>query len=150
MCVKLFEKFCEIKTCLSSSQFKKSDQLLLDGFRYRGDRLVCRCVKASCKGRARLDGINFKIYKGHICQVPGPNVIKKKVAQYHDLPRLINLTRVSHALKCPRSSAGVQMSRAQTSWNYPYVLCSMSLTEVKRIAIYIVLSVSSSSLFMPS
>jgi len=78
---------------------QKSDQLLPDGFRYRGDRLVCRCVKASCKGRARLDGSNFKLYKGHMYQAPDPNVIKKKVAKYHNLLRLINLMSVSHALK---------------------------------------------------
>jgi hypothetical protein len=86
-----------------------SDQLLLDGFRYRGDRSVWRCVKAGCRGHAPPDGTIFKMYKDHICQVRDPNEIvkalynyeiKKKVAQCHDLPRLINFARITLALKC--------------------------------------------------
>ena len=45
---------------------KTSDQLLLDGYRYRRDRLVWRCVKANCKSRARYDGIKYKMYQDRI------------------------------------------------------------------------------------
>ena len=106
---------------------KGNDQLLLDGFRYRRDRLVWHCVKASCKGRARPDGNTFNMYKDHICQAPDPNEIKKKAAQCHDSLTLINFARKSRAPKCHArksraqvgvgSSVGGQMSRAQTSWN---------------------------------
>ncbi|CAF1552573.1 unnamed protein product [Rotaria sp. Silwood1] len=77
---------------------KGSDQLLLDGFRYRRDRLVWRCVKANCKGRARHDGNIYQMYQDHICQAPDLNEIekalfnyetKKKAEQCHDPPRLI-------------------------------------------------------------
>ncbi len=44
-----------------------SDQLLLDGFRYRGDRSVWPSVKVDCKDRARPHGIACKMYKDHIC-----------------------------------------------------------------------------------
>ncbi|CAF2066603.1 unnamed protein product [Rotaria magnacalcarata] len=75
-----------------------NDQLLLDGFRYRRDRLVWRCIKDRCKGRARYDENTFKMYWDHICQVPNPDEIEKAVYNYevrkkaeqsHDLPRLI-------------------------------------------------------------
>ena len=76
---------------------KGSDQLL-DGYHYRRDRLVRRCVKANCKGRARYDGITYNMYQDHICQAPDPNEIekalfnyeiKKKAEQCYDPPRLI-------------------------------------------------------------
>ncbi|CAF1060587.1 unnamed protein product, partial [Rotaria magnacalcarata] len=75
-----------------------NDQLLLDGFRYRRDRLVWCCIKDRCKGRARYDENTFKMYWDHICQVPNPDEIEKAVYNYevrkkaeqsHDLPRLI-------------------------------------------------------------
>ncbi len=44
-----------------------SDQLLLDGFRYRVDRSVWPCVKVDCKGRARPGEITCKMYKDHVC-----------------------------------------------------------------------------------
>jgi hypothetical protein len=77
---------------------KGKDQLLLEGFRYRRDRLVWRCVKDNCKGRARHDGLNYIMYRNHICQAPDPNEIekavfideiRKKAEQCHDPPRLI-------------------------------------------------------------
>ena len=77
---------------------KGSDQLLLDGYRYRRDRLLWRCVKANCKGRARCDGITCKMDLDHICQALDPNEIekalfnyeiKKKARQCYDLSRLI-------------------------------------------------------------
>jgi hypothetical protein len=134
---------------------QKSDQLLLDGFRYRGDRLVCRCVKTSCKDRARLDGNKFKMYKGHICQAPDPTVIKKKVARYHDLLRLINLMRVSHALKFHYAQVSTLKCRSANVTRANFVelsICSLLclFDRVKRTAFCIVLSVSSFSLFMPS
>ncbi|CAF4752801.1 unnamed protein product [Rotaria sp. Silwood2] len=55
---------------------KGSDQLLLDGFRYRRDRLVWRRVKANCKGRARHDGNIYQMYQDHICQARDPNDIE--------------------------------------------------------------------------
>ncbi|CAF4536466.1 unnamed protein product, partial [Rotaria sp. Silwood2] len=72
--------------------------LLLDGFRYRRDKAVWRCVKDKCKGRARSDGNSFKMYQDHICQAPHPDEIekalynyeiRKKAAECHDTPRLI-------------------------------------------------------------
>ena len=77
---------------------KGNDQLLLDEYRYRRDRLVWRCVKVNCKGRARYDGITYKMYQDRICQAPDPNEIekglfnyeiKKKAGQRYDLPRFI-------------------------------------------------------------
>ena len=77
---------------------KGSDQLLLDGFRYRRDRLVWRCIKDGCKGRARYNENSFKMYRDHICQAPNPDEIEKAVFHYeirkkaeqtHDPPRLI-------------------------------------------------------------
>ena len=77
---------------------KGNDQLLLDGFRYRRDKAVWRCVKDKCKGRARSDGNSFKMYQDHICQAPDPDEvekasynyeIRKKAAECHDTPRLI-------------------------------------------------------------
>ena len=41
---------------------KGKDQLLLDGYRYRRDRLVWHCVTNSCKGRARYDNEINTIY----------------------------------------------------------------------------------------
>ncbi|CAF1607524.1 unnamed protein product, partial [Adineta ricciae] len=77
---------------------KGNDQLLLDGFRYRRDRTVWRCVKDKCKGRARPDGNSFEAYQDHTCQAPDPDEIekalynheiRKKAAECHDTPRLI-------------------------------------------------------------
>ena len=77
---------------------KGNDQFLLDGFRYRRDRSVWRCVKASCKGRVRYDGISYEMYRDHICQALDPNEIEKalftheirqKAELCHDPPRLI-------------------------------------------------------------
>ncbi|CAF1411559.1 unnamed protein product, partial [Didymodactylos carnosus] len=77
---------------------KGKDQVLLDGFRYRRDRLVWRCVKDNCKGRARYDGVMYEMYQDHICQAPDPNEIEKavfnheirqKAEQCHNPPRLI-------------------------------------------------------------
>ncbi|CAF4908831.1 unnamed protein product, partial [Rotaria magnacalcarata] len=59
-----------------------NDQLLLDGFRYRRDRLVWRCIKDRCKGRAPYDENTFKMYWDHICQVPNPDEIEKAVYNY--------------------------------------------------------------------
>jgi hypothetical protein len=72
---------------------KGSDQLLLDGFRYRRDRLVWRCVKANCKGRARHDGNIYQMYQDHICQAPDPNEIEKALFNY------LGLTKSSCTLK---------------------------------------------------
>ena len=41
---------------------KAKDQLLLDGYRYRRDKLVWRCVKRNCKGRARHNGVTYEMY----------------------------------------------------------------------------------------
>ncbi|CAF4155912.1 unnamed protein product, partial [Rotaria sordida] len=77
---------------------KNKEQLLLDGFRYRRDRLVWRCIKDKCKGRTRFDGNIYEAYKDHTCQAPNPEEIekaiynydiRKKAANYHDPPRLI-------------------------------------------------------------
>ncbi|CAF3429537.1 unnamed protein product [Rotaria socialis] len=61
---------------------KGSDQLLLDGFRYRRDKAVWRCVKDKCKGRARSDGNSFKMHQDHICQAPDPDEIEKALYNY--------------------------------------------------------------------
>ena len=58
---------------------KGKDQLLLDGFRYRRDRSVWRCIKKNCKARARYDGNIYQNYQDHICQAPDPNEIEKGV-----------------------------------------------------------------------
>ena len=77
---------------------KGNDQLLLDGFRYRRNRLVWRCVKNGCKGRARYGDNNFKMYQEHICQAANPDEMEKTVFNYeirnkakqsHDPPRSI-------------------------------------------------------------
>jgi hypothetical protein len=77
---------------------KGKDQILLDGYRYRQDRLVWRCVTNSCKGRARYDDGIYTTYQDHICRVPDPDEIekvlynyeiKKNTQQCHDPPRLI-------------------------------------------------------------
>ncbi|CAF1420378.1 unnamed protein product [Adineta steineri] len=77
---------------------KSNDQLLFEGYRYRPDRLVWRCVKNKCKGRARSKGDTFEMYQDHICQAPDPDQIekalfsheiRKKAAECHDSPRLI-------------------------------------------------------------
>ena len=39
---------------------KGKDQFLLDDFRYRRDRLVWRCIKDNCKGRARHDNTIYE------------------------------------------------------------------------------------------
>lgn len=77
---------------------KGKDQLLLEGFRYRRDRAVWRCVKVKCRGRAREEGFNYKMYQAHCCQAPNPDEvekavfnheIRKKAENSHDPPRLI-------------------------------------------------------------
>jgi hypothetical protein len=77
---------------------KGKDQLLLDGYRYRRDRLVWRCVKDRCKGRARYDDGIYTVYQEHMCQAPDPDEIekalynheiKKNAQESHDPPRLI-------------------------------------------------------------
>ncbi len=95
---------------------KNKDQLLLHGFRYRRDRLVWRCIKDKCKGRARFDGNICEAYKDHTCQAPNPEEIekaiynydiRKKAANSHDPPRLIyslasviSITSVAFVLFC--------------------------------------------------
>ena len=78
--------------------FKRNDQLLLDGFRYRRDRSVWRCVKANFKGRARYDRTTYEMYQDHEYQASDPNdiekapftyEIKQKAELYHDPPSLI-------------------------------------------------------------
>ena len=44
----------QVKMSLIKSS-KGNDQLLLDGFRYRRDKAVWRCVKDKCKDRARSE-----------------------------------------------------------------------------------------------
>ncbi|CAF2942003.1 unnamed protein product [Rotaria sp. Silwood2] len=77
---------------------KGNDRLLLDGFRYRRERTVWRCVKDKCKGRARSDGNTFKMYQDRVCQASDPDEIEKalfnyeirtKAAECHASPRLI-------------------------------------------------------------
>ena len=58
---------------------KGNDQLLFEGFRYRRDRAVWRCVKAKCRGRARDEGSTYKMYQVHSCQAPNPDDIEKAV-----------------------------------------------------------------------
>jgi hypothetical protein len=58
---------------------KNKDQLLLDGFRYRRDRLVWRCIKDKCKGCARFDGNIYEAYTDHTCQAPNPEEIEKAI-----------------------------------------------------------------------
>lgn len=74
------------------------DQLLLDGYRYRRDKLVWRCVSKNCNGRARYDDDIYTAYQDHICQAPNPDEIEKALynheiktnaQQCHDPPRLI-------------------------------------------------------------
>ncbi|CAF3904365.1 unnamed protein product [Rotaria sp. Silwood1] len=77
---------------------KNKDQLLFEGFRYRRDRSVWRCIKDKCKGRARFDENIYEVYKNHTCQAPNPEEIEKAVYNYeirkkaensHDPPRII-------------------------------------------------------------
>jgi hypothetical protein len=74
------------------------DPLLLNGFCYRPDKLIWRCVKDKCKGRARHNGIVYETYQDHLCQAPDPDQIEKaafiheirtKAEQCHDAPRLL-------------------------------------------------------------
>jgi hypothetical protein len=58
------------------------DQLIPDGFCYRRDRLVWRCVNDNCKGRARFDGVNYEMYKDHMCRALNPNEIEKALYTY--------------------------------------------------------------------
>jgi hypothetical protein len=53
------------------------DQLVLNGCRYRQDRLVQRCIKDNRKGCARFDAVSYEIYKDQICQAPSPNETEK-------------------------------------------------------------------------
>ncbi|CAF1098713.1 unnamed protein product [Adineta steineri] len=78
--------------------FKNSDQLLLDGYRYRRDKLAWRCVTNGCKGRASYDKGIYTTYQDPICRAPDPDEIekvlynyeiKKNAQQSHDPPRLI-------------------------------------------------------------
>ena len=73
------KNFWEITACLS---LKSTNQLLLDGFRYRRDRLVWRCIKEGCKDRARYHENSFKMYRDHICQAPNTDEIEKAVFHY--------------------------------------------------------------------
>ena len=60
----------------------KSKDQLLDFYCYRRDRLVWLCVKDSCKGRARYDGVIYEMYQDRICQAANPNEIEKAVFNY--------------------------------------------------------------------
>jgi hypothetical protein len=51
------------------------DQLLLDGFRYRRDKLIWRFVEDNCEGRAQHDGTIYEIYQSHSRQKPNPEEI---------------------------------------------------------------------------
>ena len=77
MCIQIILRIFQSKNMSLIKSIKGSDQLLFDGFRYRRDRPVWRCVKANCKGRARYDGILYKMYQDHICQAPDPNEIEE-------------------------------------------------------------------------
>ncbi|CAF1201760.1 unnamed protein product [Rotaria sordida] len=61
---------------------KGKDQLLLDGYRYRRDRLVWHCVTNSRKGRARYDDGSYTAYQDHICRAPDPDEIEKALYNY--------------------------------------------------------------------
>jgi hypothetical protein len=56
---------------------RDKDQLILDGSRYHRDKLVWRCVKDKCKGRARYDGLLYEMYQNHVCQAPDSDEIEK-------------------------------------------------------------------------
>ena len=56
---------------------KGKDQLLLDGYRYRRDRLAWRCITNKCKGHARYDDGIYTAYQDHVCQAPNPDEIEK-------------------------------------------------------------------------
>jgi hypothetical protein len=73
---------------------KDKDQLLLDGFRYRRDRLVWRCIKNKCKGRARYNGTMYTIYQDHICQAPDQGCQMERYSQLHLLVSLVVLHRL--------------------------------------------------------
>ena len=77
---------------------KGKDQLLLEGYRYRRDRLTWHCVKDNCKGRIRHNGTTYEMYQSHASQASNPEEIEKSVYSYetrrkaessHDKPRLI-------------------------------------------------------------
>ena len=77
---------------------KGKDQLLLEDYWYRRDRLTWRCVKDNCKCRAHHNGAAYEMYQSHACQAPNPEEIEKSVGSYeirrkaeysHDQPRLI-------------------------------------------------------------
>jgi hypothetical protein len=53
------------------------DQLIFNGFRYRQDRLVRRCIKDNRKGRAHLDGVSYEIDKDPIYQAMNTNTTEK-------------------------------------------------------------------------
>ena len=74
------------------------DQLLLEGCRYRRDRLTWRCIKDNCKDRVCHSGIAYEMYQNHACQAPNPEEIEKfeysyeirrKTENSHDKPRLL-------------------------------------------------------------
>ena len=77
---------------------KGKDQLLFQGFRYRRDRTVWRCVKAKCEDRAREVGSTYSVYQEHSCQAPNPeeieqavfvHEIRRKAENSHDAPLLL-------------------------------------------------------------
>ena len=51
---------------------KGKDQLLLEGYRCRRDRLIWYCVKDPCKGLARYNGTPYEMYQSHVCQATNP------------------------------------------------------------------------------
>ncbi|CAF1513162.1 unnamed protein product [Didymodactylos carnosus] len=69
----------EIRTTLTLTRLLNTPRKVGHGFRFRRDRLVWRCVKDNCKGRARYNGVMYEMYQDHICQAPDPNEIEKAV-----------------------------------------------------------------------
>ena len=61
---------------------KGKDQLPLESYRYRRDRLIWRCIKDNCKDRACHDGTSYEMYQSHACQAPNPEEIEKSVRSY--------------------------------------------------------------------
>jgi hypothetical protein len=53
------------------------DQLVLNEFRYRQDRLVWHCIEDNCRERARFEKVSYEICQDHIDQASNPNETEK-------------------------------------------------------------------------
>ena len=55
------------------------DQLLLNGYRYRWNRLTWRCIKDNWKGCSPHNGTTYEMHQSHERQIPDPEEIEKAV-----------------------------------------------------------------------